>query len=54
MDLTSVLSGGTPVPLVLSLFGPAPENNLYEIDVRRLAEVWAGEGVSPADPFLGR
>jgi hypothetical protein len=50
MDLTSVLLGGMLGPLVASLFGRVPENDLYEIDVRRLAEAWAGERVSPADP----
>ena len=45
--LLSLLLGA----LVAAVFSPTPQSDLYDVDVRQLAEGWAGARISPADPY---
>ena len=51
MDISSVVFGVLLGAFVAAVFTPAPTSDLYEVDVRQLAEAWAGARISPGDPY---
>ncbi len=50
MDVSSVLFGIELGTLAAAAFASAPSSGLYDVDVRQLADAWAGARVSPANP----
>src|SRR5512139_2455684 len=50
MDLAAVLLSLLLGTVVAAVFTPVPPGDLYEIDIRQLAEGWAAARLSPADP----
>jgi hypothetical protein len=51
MDISSVVFGVLLGAFVAAVFTPAPTSDLCEVDVRQLAEAWAGARISPGDPY---
>jgi len=49
--MSSVVFGVLLGAFVAAVFTPAPTSDLYEVDVRQLAEAWAGARISPGDPY---
>ena len=51
MEVLSLYAGLLLAPVVAALFQTPAPGNLFDVEIRRLAEVWAGERISPRDPL---
>ena len=50
MEVLSLIAGLSLGPLVAAVLQPPAAADLFDVEVRRLAEVWARERLSPRDP----